>query len=95
MGSDTRLMDWLASRKDEAWRNERVIPLRMAPVEVQVIGSGTLDVLRVRNVSTTGLGLYFPHGFVGFDLAKQVVDFFRGVPTLQILKQNLCPQHRH
>ena len=72
MGSDTRLMGWLASRKDEAWRNWRVIPLRMAPVEVQVLGSGTLDVLRVRNVSTTGLGLYVPHGFVGFDLAKQV-----------------------
>ena len=53
-------MDWLASRKDEAWRNERVIPLRMAPVEVQVIGSGTVDVLRARNVSTTGLGLYVP-----------------------------------
>lgn len=44
----------------------------MAPVEVQVIGSGNLDVLRARNVSTTGLGLYIPHRFAGFDFAKKV-----------------------
>ena len=68
MGSDTRLMGWLASRKDEAWRNERVIPICMAPVEVQFMGSGTLDVLHARNVSATGLGLDVPHEF---DLAKE------------------------
>ena len=65
-------MGWLANRNEEAWRKQRVVPLRMAPVEVQVMGCGTLDVFRARNVSTTGLGVYVPHGFEGFDLAKEV-----------------------
>ncbi|MEM9174277.1 MAG: PilZ domain-containing protein [Myxococcota bacterium] len=65
-------MGWLATRNEETWRKQRVVPLRMAPVEVQVMGRGTLDVLRARNVSTTGLGIFVPHGFEGFDLAEEV-----------------------
>ena len=65
-------MGWLASRNEETWRKQRVVPLRMAPVEVQVMGRGTLDVLRARNVSTTGLGVHVPHGFDGLDLALEV-----------------------
>ncbi|HPG25127.1 MAG TPA: PilZ domain-containing protein [Myxococcota bacterium] len=66
-------MGWLARRTDhDRLRSERVVPLRFAPVEVQIIGRGSLDVLRARNVSTTGLGVYVPHGFEGFDLAQEV-----------------------
>lgn len=65
-------MGWLATRNDEMWRNQRVVPLRMAPVEVQVMGRGSIDVLRARNVSTSGLGVFVPHGFDGLDLAEEV-----------------------
>jgi len=65
-------MGWLARRNEETWRRKRVVPLRMAPVEVQVMGRGTLDVLRARNVSTTGLGIYVSHDFEGLDLAEEV-----------------------
>ena len=66
-------MGWLARRfEDSPLRAERVVPLRVAPVEVQVMGRDSLDVLRARNVSTTGLGVYVPHGFAGFDLAVEV-----------------------
>lgn len=66
-------MGWLARRfEDSPERAERVVPMRVAPVEVQVMGRGSLDVLRARNVSTTGLGVYVPHGFAGFDLAAEV-----------------------
>ena len=70
--SDTESMGWLAQKNAETWRKQRVEPLRIAPVEVQVMGRGTLDVLRARNVSTTGLGVYVPHGFDGLDLAEEV-----------------------
>ena len=36
------------------------------------MGPGSLDVLRARNVSATGLGVYVPHGFEGFDLSSVV-----------------------
>lgn len=36
------------------------------------MGNASLDVLHARNVSATGLGVYVPHGFAGFDLAAEV-----------------------
>ncbi len=66
-------MGWLARKADESTaRAERVVPLRVAPVEVQVMGRDSLDVLRARNVSMTGLGVFVPHGFAGFDLEAEV-----------------------
>ncbi len=53
-------------------RSTRVTPSRGAPVEVQVMGRASLDVLSARNVSETGIGVYVPHGFAGCDLDKEV-----------------------
>ena len=53
-------------------RSERVTPTRGAPVEVQVMGRGSLDVLNARNVSDSGIGIYVPHGFAGCDLDEEV-----------------------
>ena len=50
----------------------RVSPSAGAPVEVQIMGPGRLDVLNARNVSQTGIGVYVPHGFVGCDLEAEV-----------------------
>ena len=50
----------------------RVRPTKVAPVEVQIMGRGRLDVLRARNVSETGIGVYVPHGFEGCDLDEEV-----------------------
>ena len=66
-------MGWFTRRSERSSaRAQRVTPLRVAPVEVQVMGRGSLDVLHARNVSATGLGVYVPHGFAGFDLAAEV-----------------------
>lgn len=66
-------MGWLAKKTDrDRLRSARVEPLRFAPVEVQIIGRASLDVLRARNVSSTGLGVYVSHGFAGIDLAQEV-----------------------
>jgi hypothetical protein len=53
-------------------RSTRVSPSRVAPVEVQVMGRASLDVLSARNVSQTGIGVYVPHGFAGCDLDEEV-----------------------
>lgn len=66
-------MGWLARKSvPERLRSARVTPSREAPVEVQIMGRGHLDVLHARNVSSTGLGVYVPHGFAGIDLAEEV-----------------------
>lgn len=66
-------MGWLARKTDrDRLRSARVEPLRFAPVEVQIIGRASLDVLRARNVSSTGLGVFVPHGFAGIDLSQDV-----------------------
>lgn len=52
--------------------NRRAVPSPVAPVEIQVMGVGSLDVLRARNVSQTGIGVYVHHGFAGCDLEEEV-----------------------
>ncbi len=52
--------------------DSRVTPSRSAPVEIQVMGRGRLDILNARNVSQTGIGLYVPHRFVGCNLDEEV-----------------------
>jgi len=52
--------------------NRRVVPSRVAPVEIHVMGVGSLDVLNARNVSQTGIGVYVHHGFAGCDLDEEV-----------------------
>jgi hypothetical protein len=53
-------------------RSHRVEPRRGAPVEVQVMGRASLDVLVARNVSQTGIGVYVPHAFIGCNLEEEV-----------------------
>lgn len=65
-------MGWLAQRSEEIRRKQRVVPLPRQPVEVQVMGRGTLDVLHARNVSLNGIGIYVEHGFDGLDLSEPV-----------------------
>lgn len=36
------------------------------------MGRASLDVLRARNVSSTGVGVFVPHGFTGIDLSQEV-----------------------
>jgi len=50
----------------------RVRPAGPAPIEVQIMGRGSLDVLRVRDISVTGLGAYLPHRFEGCDVDAEV-----------------------
>jgi hypothetical protein len=53
-------------------RAARATPRAEEPVEIQIMGLDSLDVLRARDVSTSGLGVYASHGFEGFDLAREV-----------------------
>jgi hypothetical protein len=43
-----------------------------APIRVDIMGNGFLDVLNARDVSVGGLGIRVPHGFVGCDILKEV-----------------------
>jgi c-di-GMP-binding flagellar brake protein YcgR len=43
-----------------------------APVRVDIMGHGFLDVLNARDISIGGLGILVPHGFAGCDLDSEV-----------------------
>ncbi|MCG8588312.1 MAG: PilZ domain-containing protein [Proteobacteria bacterium] len=50
----------------------RVRPSRERPIQVQIMGRGSLDVLNARDISLTGLSIYVSHGFDGCDLEGEV-----------------------
>jgi len=58
--------------RPRADRAARACPRADAPVEIQIMGQSSLDVLHARDVSTSGVGVYVSHGFEGFDLAREV-----------------------
>jgi c-di-GMP-binding flagellar brake protein YcgR len=43
-----------------------------APVRVDIMGRGFLDVLSARDISVGGLGISVPHGFEGCDIDSEV-----------------------
>ncbi len=71
----------------------RVRPDPQRPVEVQVMGPGFIDVLHARDVSTTGLGIFVPHGFVGCDV-KQGVDLVIKLPGKPSFSASGVLRHR-
>lgn len=42
------------------------------PVEVHIMGSESLNILRARDISLSGLGVHVPHGFRNADLANEL-----------------------
>jgi c-di-GMP-binding flagellar brake protein YcgR len=64
-------------------RHLRVRPNPAAPVRVDIMGEGFLEVLRARDISVGGLGIRVPHGFAGCDIDGEVeliVTLGRGRP---------------
>ena len=53
-------------------RSQRRRPSKSEPVEVQIIGGNSIDILHARDISATGLGVFVPHGFEGCDLDQEV-----------------------
>jgi c-di-GMP-binding flagellar brake protein YcgR len=53
-------------------RADRIQPPASAPVEVQVIGTGHIDVLSAENISASGVGIRVPHRFQGCNLGTEV-----------------------
>ena len=51
---------------------ERVRPTRDHPVEVQIMGEHSLDIVNARDISVTGVGVFVPHGFEGLDTEARV-----------------------
>ena len=44
-------------------RSQRRKPSKSEPVEVQIIGGNSIDILHARDISETGLGVFVSHGF--------------------------------
>ena len=50
----------------------RVQPLESEPVEIQIMGTGTLEVLDASDISFEGIGIRVPHRFLGCELDQEV-----------------------
>ena len=59
-------------KSQEDARSHRKRPSKAAPVEVQIMGGNSLDILHARDISGTGLAVFVPHGFAGCDLDQEV-----------------------
>jgi hypothetical protein len=61
-----------ASLVGEQRRFARVVPLKNAPVEIQIMGGTFLDVLYARDLSLGGVSVHVPHAFDGCNLSDEV-----------------------
>lgn len=50
----------------------RVIPTQKAPVQVQIVGENSLDVLKARDISVAGIGVQVSHDFNGIGLDEEI-----------------------
>ena len=53
-------------------QSERVRPEKGRPIEIQIMGTGFLDVLHARDISSSGVGIFVFHGFAGCNLYDDV-----------------------
>ncbi len=67
-----RLAPKLAGSPRRSRDSDRVRPKRDHPVEVQIVGRNSIDVLNARDISVTGIGVYVPHRFEGCDIDAEV-----------------------
>jgi c-di-GMP-binding flagellar brake protein YcgR len=49
-----------------------VKPHSAQPIEIQVLGNGFIEVLKARDISVGGIGVYVPHGFAGCDINSEL-----------------------
>lgn len=50
----------------------RAKPDPKAPVQVQIMGDHSLDIVLARDISETGVGIFVPHSFTGFGMDGDV-----------------------
>lgn len=50
----------------------RIEPDPDAPIEVQIMGEGFLDVLHARNICENGIGIFVSHGFIDCKIDREI-----------------------
>lgn len=53
-------------------RNKRIKPPSSFPIEVQIMGTDSLDVLKANDISVSGVGVRVPHRFEGCNIHSEV-----------------------
>lgn len=70
----------------------RVRPSPRAPIEIQVMGDGFLDILVARDISLGGLGVHVEHNFVGCNI-EESVDLVIKLPHEKAFIARGCVRH--
>ncbi len=56
----------------EKRKHTRVLPFDEEPVEVHLMGTGLIDVLKAKDISLGGIGILAPHHFDEWDLHEKI-----------------------
>ncbi len=73
-----RLFRLLKKKKKDSGRTRnrrpspRIRPGESSPVEVQIMGSRSLDIMYARDISVAGVAVYLDHGLEGYDKNEEV-----------------------
>lgn len=63
-------------------------------VEVHIMGAGSLNILRARDISLSGVGIRAPHGFSAADLETEV-DLVITLPGIRSFQARGIIRHRN
>lgn len=87
---------WSAARAGAADNRKeapRARPRQGEPIQVHIVGPDSLDILNARDISATGLGVYFPHRFEGCDI-KALLEIVVTLPGQKAFLARGVIQHR-
>lgn len=80
---------WLKRRQEPRYQ-----PPPSMTVEVHIMGAGSLNILRARDISVSGLGVRVPHGFSDADLNHEL-DLVITLPGRRSFSARGVVRHRN
>lgn len=75
-------------------RETRHVPPPSVVVEVHIMGKNSLNILRARDISLSGMGVRVPHGFSAHDLENEL-DLVVALPEIRSFRARGVVRHRN
>lgn len=66
------MMFTVKKKGKDARRDKRVKPPAAEPIEIQIMGTNSLDILKANDISISGIGINVPHRFEGCNISEEV-----------------------
>lgn len=77
---------------DNKRRNQRVVPLPLETVEVQIMGDGFLEIASAQDIGVSGVGINVPQGFEELKIIGEV-ELIITIPNVESFKARGIIKH--